>query len=202
MRQRGHINSLTHNNNKATTTTTMGDREIDFDVTKRLMAKYTACAIGCQVCIWSVIVTYAICAYITAFTGLSHTQHVVLDPLCPPGYWDSSISLIFIRFAVFCLAAFFICFSRKLGDTCCLVWVTVLSVVTIFSISVSDSVVTSQAILALNCSTAIRAGRDNDPLLIVSGSMFIVLDWVLCLCVCCTCIHRPREHADVYAVNE
>lgn len=153
--------------------------------------------ISCCACCWSVIVTFAICANVTAFTGLSHTQRVVLDPLCPAGYWDSSIALLFIRFAVFCLVGVSMLCSKKLKGVCCFVSVTVLALVTIFSVAVSDSVVTAQAISALNCSMAIRAGRDNDPLLIVSGSMFIVLDWILCLCVCCTCISKCREHDEV-----
>ena len=75
--------------------------------------------------------------------------------------------------------------------------VTVLALLTIFSVAVSDSVVTDQAISALNCSTALRAGKDSDPLLIVSGSMFIMLDWFLCLCVCCTCRSKCNERARI-----
>jgi hypothetical protein len=155
----------------------------------------------CSVILWSIIVTYTICAHIIAFVGLSHTQRVVLDPLCPQGYWESSIALLFIRFAVFCLVMFSICCSKQLRGVCCFICVTALALVTIFSIAVSDSVVTAQAISALNCSAAVRAGRDNDPLLIVSGSMFIALDWLLCLCVCCTCGQRARGSEEVEIVE-
>ena len=145
----------------------------------------------------NVIVTFAICANIIAFTGLSHTQHVVLDPLCPPGYWDISISLLFIRFAVYCLVAFSMCCSREIRGARCFMSVTVLALLTIFSVAVSDSVVTDQAIKALNCSTALRAGKDSHPLLIVSGSMFVAFDWFLCLCVCCTCRSKCIERATI-----
>ena len=80
--------------------------------------------------------------------------------------------------------------------------ITMLALVTIFSVAVSDSVETAQAISALNCSTALRAGRDSDPLLIVSGSMFIMLDWLLCLCVCCACGREARESEEVGCVDE
>lgn len=151
----------------------------------------------CGVIVWSVIATFAVCANVVAFAGLSHTQRVVLDPLCPPGYWDSSISLLFIRFAVCCLVVVSLFFSKKFRGVCCFMSITVLALVTIFSVAVSDSVLTAQASSALNCSAALRAGRDSDPLLIVSGSMFILLDWLLCVCVCCTCGQRCRESEPV-----
>jgi uncharacterized membrane protein len=162
----------------------------------------TCCSICCSVILWSIIATYAICAHIVAFAGLSHTQRVDLDPLCPKGYWDSSISLLFIRFAVFCLAIVSIFCSKQLRGVCCFMGITALALVTIFSVAVSDSVETAQAISALNCSTALRAGRDSDPLLIVSGSMFIMLDWLLCLCVCCACGREARESEEVECVDE
>ena len=178
----------------------MGIFDTDEDINEiamRLAQKTHACAICCGVCFWSIVATFAICANITAMAGLSHTQRIVLDPLCPPGYWESSISLLFIRFAVFCLVVFTIVCSTKIQGVCCFISITILAMITILSVAISDSVVTSQAISALNCSTALRAERDNDPLLIVSGSMFIMIDWLLCLCVCCTCCTKYREREQV-----
>jgi hypothetical protein len=170
--------------------------EIDA-IAEKYAIKLHGCSICCGVVVWSVIATCAICANIVAFAGLSHTQRVVLDPLCPSGYWDSSISLLFIRFAVYCLVLFSMFCSKELRGVCCVIGITALALVTILSVAVSDSVVTAQAISALNCSTALRAGKDSDPLLIVSGSMFIMLDWLLCLCVCCTCVKACRESEEV-----
>ena len=183
-------------------TGTLSAEQIQALKVKIAEAKQQASNITCTVCCAGVLVTFAICAHITAFAGLSHTQRVDLDPLCPPGYWDSSISLLFIRFAVYCLVACSMCCSEQIKECGCLICIVMLAQVTILSVAISDSVVTSQALSALNCSATLRADRDNEPLLIVSGSMFIAIDWLLCLCACCACCCRCREREAVADMAE
>jgi hypothetical protein len=72
------------------------------------------------------------------------------------------------------------------------------SLVFALSITIADTVITSQAISALNCSVALR-NHDSDPLLIVSGSCFVALDWVFCIAICCMCVSKNRESDAVYS---
>ena len=160
------------------------------------LVAYIICA-GCCCSVFSVLV---IAAHITAFVGLAHTQNVDLDPLCPPHYWNANMALLFMRFIVFSLTCCTVCASGAIKNMCCTAAAIVCALVTIFSFAIADTTVTAQAWSALNCSEAVRAGRDADPLLMASGSLFVMIDWMLLLCACSTACRACRVSAEVDAV--
>ena len=156
-----------------------------------------AASICCAGCCCSIFVVIVITAHITAFVGLAHTQHVDLDPLCPPHYWDSSIALLFMRLFAAALAFCTICASGAVKKVYCTAATIVCALVTVLSFAIADTAVTAQAWSALNCSSAVRAGRDSDPLLMASGSLFVMIDWILLLCACGAACRACRMSAGV-----
>jgi len=169
----------------------MSEDNDDYDALK-------ACLTCCAVCCWSIFLTITISANVVGFVGLSRTRLIDLEPYCPHNYWEGSLTLIFLRVLVFSMATSIVACSKQMaehgiqaGCVCCAVLV---SLVFALSITITDTVITSQAISALNCSVALRNHeRDSDPLLIVSGSCFVALDWVFCIAICCMCMQRNRE---------
>jgi hypothetical protein len=156
----------------------------------------------CSVCCVSIMCTLAICANIIGFVGLSHTRLIDLEPYCPHNYWEGSLTLIFMRFLVYSVAIGLMACSRHMSEDgangCCIACVTLLSMMVILSVAVSDTVITSDAISALNCTTALRNhGRDNDALLTVSGALYMTLDWIVLVGVCCTCLVGSRTSAEI-----
>jgi len=161
-----------------------------------------ACLMCCAVCCWGMVVTLALSANVVAFVGLSHTRMIDLEPYCPHNYWEGSLTMVFLRCFVFSLATCTMTCSKKMTEqsvnACCVVCVALISLVLILSVTITDTVITSQAISALNCSVALRDhGKDADPLLTVSGSAFIALDWIMCIAVCCTCVCNVRSSEGV-----
>ena len=154
-------------------------------------------SIICAACCCSVFGVLILATHIVAFIGLAHTQHIDLDPLCPPHYWDANIALLFMRFIVFALAGCALCASCAIRKIFCTAATIVCALVTVFSFAVADTVVTAQAWTALNCSVAVRAGRDADPLLMATGSIFVAIDWCLLLCVCSAACRACRVRAEV-----
>ena len=143
-------------------------------------------AIVCLGCCISVFTVYTLAALIVGFVGLAHTQHVTLDPMCPAGYWTASLGLILLRILLFllfvALAAAAQCFcNQSVFMPACL---TVFGLCVTLSMTLANTAVTAQAWGAPNCTDAVRASRDADPLLMASGSLFIMLDWIV-LMVCC-----------------
>jgi hypothetical protein len=151
--------------------------------------------VGTCLCITALVVL-AVVALIVGFVGLAHTQHTTLDPMCPAGYWNESLGLILSRLFFFTL--FFIlaasvkcCCSQAV---CAVVCTTVLGLCLIFTFTVANTVVTARAWNAPNCSTAVRASRDTDPLLMASGSLFILFDWIVLITGCaCVIYHTDKE---------
>ena len=161
-----------------------------------------ACLTCCAVCCWSIVLTISISAHVIGFVGLSRTRMIDLEPYCPHNYWEGSLTLIFLRVLVFSLATSIATCSKQMaeqgvqaGCVCCAV---LGSLVFALAITITDTVITSQAISALNCSVALR-NHDSDPLLIVSGSCFVAVDWVLCIAICCMCVQRNRESEVVFS---
>jgi hypothetical protein len=156
----------------------------------------------CAVCCVSILLILAMSAGIVGFVGLSHTRLIDLEPYCPHNYWEGSITLIFMRCLVYSVAICLMTCSRQMSEDgangCCIACVTLLSMMVILSVTVSDTVITSNAISALNCTTALRNhGRDNDALLTVSGALYMTLDWIVFVGVCCTCLVGSRISAEI-----
>ncbi len=154
----------------------------------------------CSVCCVSIMFTLAICANIIGLVGLSHTRLIDLEPYCPHNYWEGSLTLIFMRCAVYSMAMGLMVCSRQIpeqgGSGFCIACAMLLSMSVILSVTVSDSVITSEAISALNCTTVLR-NHGKEALLTVSGILFIVLDWMMFVVVCCTCLFGSRGSAEV-----
>ena len=162
----------------------------------------TCCAIVCIACYAGVLFTIAFCAYIVGSVGFYNTRLLDLEPHCPHDYWNGSFALLFLRIPVYlvscCLMALSKWTSKQGEHVCCTACVAVSALLVIFSVTVSDTVITSNAISALNCSTALRAnGKDDDALLIVSGSLFVVLDWMVLVSACCRALYMSRESEEV-----
>lgn len=156
-----------------------------------------AAHICCTAICCSVFVVIVIAAYITAFVGLAHTQNVDLDPMCPTNFWDGQITLLFLRLIAFILMICTLCavgFYQRIFCTSALI---VCTLITVLSFAITDTVVTAQAWYALNCSIAVRASRDADPLLMASGSLFIMIDWLMLICACSAACRTCRARAEV-----
>ena len=157
-----------------------GMREEKSDIVHRVAAFVS---LGC--CI-SVFTVFMLVAFIVGFVGLAHTQHVTLDPMCPAGYWSASLSLILTRIAFIILgcaltAAVKCCCSE---DACMAVCTTLFGLCCTLSMTVANTTVTAAAWNAPNCTDAVRASRDADPLLMASGSLFIMLDFIFLILGC------------------
>ena len=154
----------------------------------------TFCA---AMCCCSVLGITFLAANITAFVGLAHTHQTDLDPLCPPYYWDASIILLLTRLAVFSLLGCTVCTSNTSSrNVFCTASAVLCMLTTVFTFAVVESIVNVQAWSALNCSTAVR-GRDADPLLIASGSIFVLVDWIMLICACCLSSNACCRRADM-----
>ena len=158
-------------------------------------------ALVCLGCCISVFTVFTLVAFIVGFVGLAHTQHVTLDPMCPTGYWSASLGLILTRivfFVLFCTLSVAVkcCCSEVACMAAC---TTVIGLCFSLSMTVANTTVTMAAWNAPNCTDAVRASRDADPLLMASGSLFIMMDWILLLpaivgaCVMC-CKWCVREN--------
>jgi hypothetical protein len=156
-----------------------------------------AAHICCTAICCSVFGVIVIAAHITAFVGLAHTQNVDLDPLCPAHYWDGQITLLFLRLIAFVLMACALCAVGCFQRIFCTSALIVCTMVTVLSFAIADTVVTAQAWSALNCSVAVRASRDADPLLMASGSLFVMIDWLMLICVCSAACRTCRASAEV-----
>jgi hypothetical protein len=171
--------------------------EVTTEAKKHLpLAVHICCAAVCC----SLFGVVVIAAHITAFVGLAHTQHVDLDPLCPAHYWDGQIALLFVRLLAFLLLGVTLCTVGCSKGICCTTALIACTLATVLSFTIADTVVTAQAWSALNCSVAVRAGRDTDPLLMASGSLFVMIDWLMLLCACSAACRACRGSVGV--VNE
>ena len=157
--------------------------------------------ICCSICICAITTTLAICANITVLVGLNHTRLIDLEPFCPHNYWDGSLTLFFLRIVIFVFVGIVGAGAKGAAKdpkhTRFAVITVLVALVTILSLTITDTVITSQAISALNCSVALKANRDTDALLIVGGSMFVALDWISCIGVFATTCLVCRASAQV-----
>jgi hypothetical protein len=171
---------------------------VDAMVKGRQDQEMTCSEIVCTACFAGVLFAIAICAYIVGSVGFYNTRLLDLEPYCPHDYWNGSFALLFLRVPVYlvscCLMALSKWTSKQGEHACCTACIALSALLVIFSVTVSDAVITSNAISALNCSAALRAnGKDDDALLIVSGSLFVVLDWMVLLSACCRALCMCRE---------
>jgi hypothetical protein len=147
-------------------------------------------------CCCSVFVLFVFVAYIVGFVGLAHTQHVNLDPSCPAGYWSTSLALILSRMGFFVLSLVLAACARCSGSVCMAMFSSVFGLCVILSFTVANTAVTAEAWNALNCTEAVRASRDADPLLMASGSLFILTDWILLILACAGMVSYLVSQAD------
>ena len=160
-----------------------------------------AISICCGAICCSLFGVLVLAAHITAFVGLAHTQHVDLDPLCPAHYWDGQLALLIFRWSAFLLAGCTLCLFKS--NAACVALITCCSLTTVLTFAIADTAVTAQAWAALNCTEAIRtASRSADPVLTASGSLFVLIDWLLLVvCGCAAFVRVCRATADVVADN-
>jgi hypothetical protein len=157
-----------------------------------------AISICCGAICCSLFGVLVLAAHITAFVGLAHTQRVDLDPLCPAHYWNGQLALLILRWCAFILAGCTMCLYRS--TAACAALITCCTLTTILTFAIADTAVTAQAWAALNCTEAIRvASRSADPLLTASGSLFVLIDWLLLLCACAASVRACRTTAEVMA---
>jgi hypothetical protein len=157
-----------------------------------------AIAICCGAICFSLFGVVVLAAHITAFVGLAHTQRVDLDPLCPAHYWDGQLALLILRWSAFLLAGCTLCLCRSIAV--CVAPIVCCALTTILTFAIADTTVTAQAWAALDCTEAIRAAsRSADPVLAASGSLFVLTDWLLLVCVCAASVRVCRATANVMA---
>ena len=157
--------------------------------------------VGCSVfgtvclgCCCSVFFVIAFAAFIVGFVGLEHTRHATLDPMCPSGYWNSSLGLILSRVIFFIVFPVFVsCVNCCCGKGAAAACTTFIALCFSFSITVANTTITAGALNALNCTQAFRAAQDEDPLLIESGSLFIFVDWVGLILSFLLCLKRCND---------
>ena len=102
-------------------------------------------AIICAVCCGSALLAITFAAFVVGFVGLAHTRNATLDPMCPPGYWHSSLGMLLSRvfFGVFFSAIASCaqcCCGRKAAAAVC---TTLVLLCFVFSMTISNTTITA-----------------------------------------------------------